>query len=83
MKKAPLEAGLKARNKSSDKQYKRSLPVLQISPGVVELPVENLRRRPMRAKERSFVVCTWWAIRREGVRLPAERGVILIEGGRA
>ena len=52
-------------------------------PSIVELPVENFVRRPMRPDERSLVVCTWWAMAREGVRLPAERGVIVIEGGRA
>ncbi len=83
MKKAPHKAGLKARNKSSDKQYKRSLPVLQISPGVVELPVENFVRRPMRPSERSLVRSIWWRQWRLGHRMPAEPGVIVLEGGRA
>ena len=43
---------------------------------------EDLHLRPMRASERSLVVACWWAMRREGVRLPAEPGVIVIEGDR-
>ncbi len=50
-------------------------------PSIVELPVENFVRRPMRPSDRSLVVACYWRMRREGVRLPAERGVILIEGG--
>ncbi len=29
------------------------------------------------------VRCLWWRQRRQGLRLPAERGVIVIEGGRS
>ena len=83
MKKAPHEAGPKVHSEDLNKQYKQNLPVLQISPGVVELPVENLTHRPMRPDERSLMVAFWWRMRREGVRLPAERGVIVLEGGRA
>ncbi len=82
MKKAPHKAGPKARNKSSEQQYTRSLAVLQISPGVIEIPVENLHHRPMPPDERSLVVTRWWRMRREGARLPAEPGVIVIDGGR-
>ncbi len=49
--------------------------------GVIELPVENLVRRPMRPSERNLVVACWWAMRRAGVKLPAEKGVIVIDGG--
>ncbi len=52
-------------------------------PSIVELPVDDLHLRPMRAEERSLVVCTWWAMRRKGVKLPPQPGVIVIEGGRA
>ncbi len=41
----------------------------------------GLRRRPIRSEERSLVVSCWWRMRREGVRLPPERGVILTDGG--
>ena len=82
MKKAPHKAGPKARNKSSEQQYTRSLAVLQISPGVVEIPVENLHLRPMRPEERSLVRSIWWRQWRLGHRMPAERDVIVIPGGR-
>ncbi len=82
MKKAPHEAGPKARNKSSDKQYKRSLPVLQFSPGVVELPVENLTRRPMRPDEVRHVRQIWWNLVADGQRPVAEPNIIVIEGRR-
>ena len=52
-------------------------------PSILELPVENFVRRPMRAEERSLVVALWWAMRREGGRLPAEKGVIVISGGKS
>ncbi len=81
MKKAPHKAGPKARNKSSEQQYTRSLAVLQISPGVIEIPVDDLHLRPMRPSERSLVVACWWRMRREGVKLPPEPGVIVIDGG--
>ncbi len=50
-------------------------------PSIIEWPVENFIRRPMRPSERSLVVACWWRMRREGVRLPADRGVIVIDGG--
>ena len=49
----------------------------------INLPVAAFHPRPMRPSERSLVVCSWWAMRREGVILPAEKGVIVIDGGRA
>jgi hypothetical protein len=33
--------------------------------------------------ERSLTVCLWWRLRREGVHLPAEPGVILLSGGKS
>ena len=53
-----------------------------ITADIIELPVENLVRRPMRAEERSLVVSCWWRMRREGVKLPPEPGVIVVPGGR-
>ncbi len=50
---------------------------------VLDFPVADLHRREMDPSERSLVVACWWAMRREGVRLPAERGVIVIDGGAA
>ncbi len=49
----------------------------------INLPVDSFVERPMRPGERSLVVSCWWRMRREGVRLPAERGVIVIDGGRS
>ena len=43
--------------------------------------LDDLRLRPMRPSERSLVVACWWAMRGAGVKLPAEPGVIVIEGG--
>ena len=51
-------------------------------PLALDFPVADLHRREMDPSERSLVVACWWAMRREGVRLPAERNVIVIEGGR-
>ena len=51
-------------------------------PSIIALPFDNFIPRPMRPKERSLVVACWWAMRRAGERLPAEKGVIVIEGGR-
>jgi hypothetical protein len=39
--------------------------------------------RPMREGELADVRVAWWRLRRQGVPLPAELGVILIGGGRA
>ena len=83
MRKAPpTMAGPKAEQKNPNTEYKVSLPVLQISPDIIEVPVENLHRRPMGSTERPLVVNVWWRMRREGVRLPAKPGVIVLEGGR-
>ena len=82
MRKAPRKAGPKAATTRSNKQLKRGLPVLQVSPGIIEIPVENFHRRPMGSTERPLVVNVWWRMRREGVRLPAKPGVIVLEGGR-
>ncbi len=50
-------------------------------PSTIDLPIDGFIPRPMRPSERSLVVACWWAMRREGVRLPAEKGVIVIDGG--
>ena len=50
-------------------------------PLVLDFSVADLHQREMDPSERSLVVACWWAMRREGVRLPAERGVIVIDGG--
>ncbi len=48
---------------------------------VLDFPVADLHRREMDPSERSLVVACWWRMRREGVRLSAEKGVIVIDGG--
>ena len=48
----------------------------------VKVPVELLFPRPARPDEIRHVRQTWWNHARLGRRLPAERGVILINGGR-
>ena len=50
-------------------------------PATTAFPVDDLHLRPMRSDERNLVVCVFWRLAREGVRLPAERGVIVINGG--
>ena len=62
--------------------FSTELPPPQLPP-VIDLPVDSFHPRPMRKSERSLVVACWWAMRREGVKLPAERGVILIDGGKS
>ena len=52
-------------------------------PDTIHLPVDAFHPRPMRPSERSLIVCSWWAMRREGVIMPAEKGVIVIDGGRS
>ena len=68
------------------KEFSSTFPATpQLSPdypNVIDLPVENLHPRPMRAAERSLLVACWWRWRREGIELPAEHGVIVIDGGR-
>ncbi len=48
---------------------------------VISLQLDGFIPRPMRLEERSLVVACWWRMRREGVRLPTEKGVIVIDGG--
>ena len=75
--------GAKQKSQQTDSTSSRLLQLDTIPDGfAVELPVENLRRRPMRREERSLVVSCWWRMRREGVRLLPEPNVIVIEGGR-
>ncbi len=47
------------------------------------LPVFRLFPRPMRPDEIPHVRRVWWDQARLGYRLPAEPGVILLEGGRS
>ncbi len=51
-------------------------------PPVISLPVESFIERPMRPGERWLVRAVWWRQWRLGYRLPAERGGLLIPGGR-
>ncbi len=48
---------------------------------VINLPLDGFIPRTVRPEERSLVVACWWRMRREGVRLSAEKGVIVIDGG--
>ena len=77
----------KASKGNSQKQNSTPAVPLQTSPqdwpSVIELPVEILHRRPMRGEERSLVVGMFWRLAREGHRLPAERDIIVIDGGRS
>ncbi len=50
---------------------------------VIDLPVESFVERPMLPAERSLLRSIWWRQWRLGRRLPAERGVIVIDGGRS
>jgi hypothetical protein len=47
-----------------------------------EIPQDCLRRRPMMPSELPHVRRLYWAHAAHGTRLPAERGVIVIDGGR-
>ena len=33
--------------------------------------------------QRSLTVCHWWQMRRQGVELPPEPGVIVLDGGKS
>jgi hypothetical protein len=44
-------------------------------------PRQNHDHFELPPNERSLTVAVWWRMRREGVKLPAEKGVIVIEGG--
>ena len=78
MRKGPAEAGPKASNKRSKKHYTEAFPVLQTSPGIDKVP--HIRHMP--SSDRSSVVATWWAMAREGVRLPAQEGIIVLQSWR-
>ena len=85
MKRPPLwEAGAEVQQQKQNVQSKsstsRSSPQI---PDVIDLPVDGFHPRPMRKSERSLVVCTWWAMRRYGVNMTAEPGVIVLNGGRS
>ena len=49
----------------------------------ITLPVESFVERPMRPGERWLVRAVWWRQWRLGHRMPAEHGVIVIDGGRS
>ena len=48
----------------------------------LDLLVSQLLPRPVRRDELRELRRLWWAHAREGHRLPAEAGIIAIEGGR-
>ena len=50
--------------------------------GYVTFPVDRLIPRRIRPDEIRHVRQAWWNQAAEGYRLPAERGVIVINGGR-
>ena len=83
MRKAPPSmAGLKARMNHSEAQDSTFHSSPQATPTVLDFPLDQLRPRPMRDGERSLLRACWWRWRREGTEMPAERGVIVIDGGR-
>ncbi len=53
-----------------------------VIPTCITLPLDSLIPRPVRADEVPHVRRMWWNLTADGYRLPAERGVIMIEGGR-
>ena len=48
----------------------------------INFKVNNLILRPIRPDEIPHVRRVWWRLTSLGHRLPPERGVIMIEGGR-
>ena len=79
-KEPPPEARAKA--SSSDKQSKtystEAFAVLQTS--CETDPVPDIRHVP--SSDRSLVREVWWAMVRKGIRLPAQEGVIVLQGWR-
>ena len=53
------------------------------SDATLDLPVSQLLPRPVRPDEIPELRGMWWRQARLGHRLPAEVGVIVIEGGRS
>ena len=53
-----------------------------MSRGYIRFPVDRLIPRPIRPDEIPHVRRVWWRLTRVGHRLPPERGVIMIQGGR-
>ena len=51
-------------------------------PSIIEVPVDSFVSRQIRPEEPPWVRELWWRSWRCGHRLPVERGVILIDGGR-
>ena len=49
--------------------------------GRAAIPQAGLRRRPIRPDEIANVRAAWWRLAAAGLRLPAERGTILLDGG--
>ena len=49
----------------------------------LDLPVSQLLPRPVRPDEIPELRAMWWRQARLGHRLPAEAGIIAIEGGRS
>ena len=60
-----------------------TLPPMPYVSQVSDLPVSQLQPRPVRADELPELRALWWRHRAQGVTLPAEFGVIVIEGGRS
>ncbi len=46
------------------------------------VPVDRLIPRPMRPDELPNVRRLWWRFARQGHRLPAEKHIIVLDGGR-
>ncbi len=78
MRKAPHGAGPKAATTKSNKQFKRGIPVLQVSPDIDEMP--HIRSLP--STDRQDVVDLWWNLRLQGVRLHPQEHVIVLRGWR-
>ena len=55
-------------------------PIAKALPDVIEAPIATFVPRRMYEGELGLVVGLYWRLRREGLQLPAERGVILLDG---
>ena len=51
-------------------------------PGYIHFPVDRLVQRPIRPDEVRHVRQIWWNLNADGHRLPAEPGIISIDGDR-
>ena len=63
-----------------DRNQRLSIVISTVADGPQEI---ELATRPMRPDEHQHVRRAWWRLSTEGQRLPAERGLIVIDGGRA